>query len=154
MNAEHAEQLLLEEARALDAGAFEDWLALYTPDAEYWVPVRAGHTQPDDGLSIIHDTRAMMEARVFRLRHAMVHAQQPASRACRLVGNIRCEAGAEWMTVRSILMMTEYRLDRQFVYAAHVEHWLVDDGALLQIRRKRIDLVNSEASHEMISLPF
>ena len=32
------EQFLLHEARLLDEGRFDEWLALFTPDAWYWVP--------------------------------------------------------------------------------------------------------------------
>ena len=32
------EQFLINEARLLDEGKFDDWLALFTPDAWYWVP--------------------------------------------------------------------------------------------------------------------
>ena len=33
-----AARVLYEEARALDEQRFEDWLALYAPDAVYWIP--------------------------------------------------------------------------------------------------------------------
>ena len=39
------EQFLIHEARLLDEGKFDDWLALFTPDAWYWVPSEPG--QPD-----------------------------------------------------------------------------------------------------------
>jgi benzoate/toluate 1,2-dioxygenase beta subunit len=32
------QQLLYREARALDDRDWDAWLALYTPDAEFWVP--------------------------------------------------------------------------------------------------------------------
>jgi len=32
------ERFLLHEAQLLDDGKFDDWLALFTPDAWYWVP--------------------------------------------------------------------------------------------------------------------
>ena len=32
------ERFLQHEARLLDEGKFDDWLALFTPDAWYWVP--------------------------------------------------------------------------------------------------------------------
>src|SRR5262245_51119763 len=36
------EQLLILEARLLDEARFDDWLALFTPDAWYWVPSQPG----------------------------------------------------------------------------------------------------------------
>ncbi len=143
------------EARLLDKRRFDEWLSLYTDDAEYWVPVLEDQESPYDELSIIFDTRQMMEARVFRLGQATVHSQQPKSRACRLIGNVTVELnGGSQIITRSALLLTEHRANRQFQYAAHVEHRLVREGSGLKIRRKRVNLVNSEGNHEMISLPF
>ena len=41
------EQFLLHEARLLDDGKFDDWLALFTPEAWYWVP-----SEPGSGRSV------------------------------------------------------------------------------------------------------
>jgi 3-phenylpropionate/cinnamic acid dioxygenase small subunit len=38
LDVQACEQFLLHEARLLDEGRFDEWLALFTPDASYWVP--------------------------------------------------------------------------------------------------------------------
>ncbi|MGH8695028.1 MAG: hypothetical protein ACREVS_00965, partial [Burkholderiales bacterium] len=35
---DRCQAVLYREARLLDAGQFEEWLALYTPECLYWVP--------------------------------------------------------------------------------------------------------------------
>lgn len=146
--------LILAEAALLDQRKFDQWLDLYTQDAEYWVPVLDGQESPHDELSIIFDTRIMMEARVYRLNHAMAHSQQPASRTCRIVGPVTVEIDGNTAVAHSTLMMAEFRADRQFVFAGHVTHHCINHGSRWQIQKKRVDLVNSEGPHEMISLPF
>src|SRR5262249_14385542 len=42
------ERFLLHEARLLDEGKFDDWLALFTPDAWYWVPSEPDQDNPHD----------------------------------------------------------------------------------------------------------
>ena len=39
----------MHEMRLLDEAKFDDWLALFTADAWYWVP-----SEPDQDLSLIH----------------------------------------------------------------------------------------------------
>ena len=43
------EQFLYREARLLDDGRFHDWLALFTDDARYFVPVRQAIQQRSEG---------------------------------------------------------------------------------------------------------
>ena len=38
LSVEDVRQFLNREARFLDGKEWESWLALYAPDAEYWVP--------------------------------------------------------------------------------------------------------------------
>ena len=40
------EQFLLLEARLLDEARFDEWLALFTPEASYWVPSEPGQADP------------------------------------------------------------------------------------------------------------
>src|SRR5437773_668151 len=42
------EQFLLHEARLLDEGKFDDWLALFTADGWYWVPSEPEQDNPHD----------------------------------------------------------------------------------------------------------
>src|SRR3990167_9474748 len=61
------EQFLLHEARLLDEGKFDDWLALFSADGWYWVPSEPGQDNPHDTVSLIYDDRRLLETRVRRL---------------------------------------------------------------------------------------
>ena len=42
------ELFLLREAKLLDTGEFEAWLALYAPDGIYWMPSQPGQTDAEE----------------------------------------------------------------------------------------------------------
>ena len=44
-------QFLNHEARLLDGGRFDDWLALFTADATYWLPLEQGQREALEVLS-------------------------------------------------------------------------------------------------------
>ena len=148
---------LHREARLLDERRFEEWRDLFTADGVYWVPVRAEQTDPLHEVSIFYDDRAMMDARIRRLRHPRMHAEIPVSRAVRSVGNVEVEAPEPdgVVAVRSVLQMTEFREGRQAVYHGRVAWRLVPAaGGGFRIRLKRVDLVNAEGMHHGMTVPF
>ena len=70
------QKLILREAQLLDNMQLDDWLALYTDDATYWVPIDET-TDPLKESSIIYDNRlrlAMRETMVEWLRVEMPDA--------------------------------------------------------------------------------
>ena len=77
------ELFLLHEARLLDKGQFDDWLALFTPDARYWVPSEPDQASPIDTVSLIYDDRQLLETRVRRLASPRIYSQEPRSRTSR-----------------------------------------------------------------------
>ena len=74
------ETFLFTEARLLDRKQFDDWFALFTKDAYYWIPLRPEQSQPDNELSIIFDDIDMLKVRVHWLKHPKNHAQAIPSR--------------------------------------------------------------------------
>jgi 3-phenylpropionate/cinnamic acid dioxygenase small subunit len=143
---EQISDLLYREARLLDTGALDDWLALYTEDATYWVPLDAGQTDPHTGVSHIFDDRPLMEVRVRQFDHPRAHARIPRPRTVHQIGNVQIldDDGRE-IRVASTLVMHEYRNDRERIWAALVEHRARRTAAGLRIAAKRVDLVNAEA---------
>ena len=146
------EQFLYHEARLLDAHRYEDWLALFSADATYWLPLEAAQKDPFETSSIIHDDRTLLELRVKQYRHARAHARQPLARTVHQVGNISLlETGAE-LRVASTLTVVEFRNEKQRVYGALVEHLLRRNGDTFAIAHKRVDLVNSEGELDGIAI--
>ncbi|MGE0736855.1 MAG: aromatic-ring-hydroxylating dioxygenase subunit beta [Alphaproteobacteria bacterium] len=148
------ENFLYREARLLDERRFEDWRELFADDGVYWVPVRPEQTDPLHEVSIFYDDRTAMAARIRRLRHPRAHAELPPTRAIRAVSNIEIasESGTE-IGARSVLTMTEFRDQIVTVYMARVRWILAHDGGY-RIRLKRVDLVNADGMHHLITVPF
>jgi 3-phenylpropionate/cinnamic acid dioxygenase small subunit len=149
------EQFLYREARLLDTHRLDEWLALYADEATYWIPLAYNQPDPYEHSSIIHDDRTLMAARVRQYAHPRAHARLPATRTIHQVGNVLLlENGAENLRVASTLTLIEYRQERQRQWGALVEHTLkrVPDGFL--ITAKRVDLVNSEAELDGITILF
>jgi benzoate/toluate 1,2-dioxygenase subunit beta len=149
----NVEQFLYHEARLLDTGQLEAWLDLFTDDATYWVPLELNQKDPYETSSIIHDDRTLLELRVRQARHPRAHARQPLARTVHQVANILVfsEENSE-LRVNSTLHLTEFRNEKQRLYAALVEHRLrkVSDG--FRIAHKRVDLVNSEGELDGVAI--
>jgi ethylbenzene dioxygenase subunit beta len=149
------EQFLLHEARLLDEGKFDDWLALFTPDGWYWVPSEPGQDNPHDTVSLIYDDRRLLETRVRRLASPRIYSQEPRSRTSRMVGNVSIEEiGNKACTVRSKFVMVEYRREAQRLFAGTALHRLVQQDGGIRIASKRVDLINCDAPLDGIVVPF
>ncbi len=149
-----AEQLLYREAFTLDRHRFDDWLALFTDDATYWVPLEEGQIDPIETSSIVYDNRELMGLRVKQYREARAHARLPLARTTHQISNVmldEAQTGSPDVNVASTLVLVEYRQERQRVYGALVTHRVRRTPAGLRIAAKRIDLVNSEAELEGIA---
>ena len=142
------EQFLFHEAGLLDTQRFEEWLALFTEDATYWVPLERNQQDPHETSSLIYDDRTLLELRVKQFRHPRAHARAPLARTVHQVGNIVVQD----LVVTSTLTVVEFRNERQKLWAGLVEHRLRRERDSFRIARKRIDLVNSEGEIEGISI--
>jgi 3-phenylpropionate/cinnamic acid dioxygenase small subunit len=147
------EQFLYQEARLLDTQRYEEWLALFTDDATYWVPLEQGQNDPYETSSIIHDDRTLLELRVKQLRHPRAHARQPLARTVHQVTNVveLGKANGE-LHIGSTLTVVEFRNEKQRLYGALVEHRLRPQGDTFRIAHKRVDLVNSEGELDGIAI--
>jgi 3-phenylpropionate/cinnamic acid dioxygenase small subunit len=152
------EQFLYHEARLLDTQRYEEWLALFTDDATYWVPLEQNQKDPFETSSIIHDDRTLLELRVKQARHPRAHARVPLARTVHQVGNIQFVEKDSEVHVNSTLQLIEFRNEKQRLYGALVEHRLrrVGEGnaGSFKIAHKRVELVNSEGELDGIAILF
>ncbi|MFN0304892.1 MAG: aromatic-ring-hydroxylating dioxygenase subunit beta [Burkholderiales bacterium] len=149
-----AEQLLYREALLLDRHRFDDWLALFTGDATYWVPLEEGQADPIETSSIVYDNRELLGLRVKQYREARAHARLPLARTTHQISNVMFDddqSDSPDVNVASTLVLVEYRQERQRVYGALVTHRIRRTAAGMRIAAKRIDLVNSEAELDGIA---
>ena len=152
---EDCEDFLLHEARLLDEAKFDDWLALFTPDAQYWVPSEPNQQSPHDTVSLMYDDRRLLETRVRRLASPRIYSQEPRSRTSRIVANVTLEeSSADYALTRSKFMMIEFRRNEQRLFGGTCFHRLVRHEGALRIRLKRVDLLNCDAPLDGLVVPF
>ena len=153
----HIEEFLIHEAVLLDDRRFEEWRDLFDEKGYYWVPLRPDQESPDTEASLFYDSREVMQTRFERLRHPRIHAQTPPHRTCHLVGNVAVTEKQDALgqcTVRSSLIMVDYRLRVQRVFAGKVQHRLRREADSFKILWKRVDLINCDDSFELIAVPI
>ena len=152
---QEVESLLYEEARRLDERRFEEWLALYTEDAVYWMPARWGQESITDEVSLFHDDKMTLETRVGRLMHPRAHAQLPPSRTLHVVTNVRIAGEADGLLmVQSACVFHEFRAPDRLMLAALVDHRLRREGGQWLIARKRVDLLECDQPHRSLQIPI
>ncbi len=151
------ELFLIHEARLLDERRFREWMMLFTDDGTYWVPAVPNQESPFNQASLFYDDRQLMKTRVERLEHPLIHVQTPPSSTVHLVGSVTIEShddAAGEVVVASSVIMADYRLDNQRVFAGRQTHRLrrVDDH--WRIVQKRVDLANCQSAFEAIAVPI
>jgi benzoate/toluate 1,2-dioxygenase beta subunit len=151
------EDVLTHEVALLDDRRFEEWRDLFTDDGRYWVPLKPGQEGPESECSLFDDDRGIMQTRFERLRHPNIHSQNPPHRTCHVIGNVVIEnvdvARGE-VTVKSNMIMTDYRMQVQRLFSGRVLHRLRRVGAQYKIVLKRVDLINCDDVFELIAVPF
>jgi len=145
---EQVQALLFEEAAALDEQRWHDWLALFRPDCEYWVPAWKNEFEttndPDGEVSLIYySDRIGLEERIWRIESAASPAHRTRPRTCHAVNNIRIDAEvADYLAVKANWRADCYEEKRTVSFFGHYEYALVKEGDELLIARKKIILVN------------
>lgn len=107
------EAFLFLEARLADESRYDEWEALWTPDALYWVPRRAD-LDPEKEVSHIYDNRQRISTRIRQLKSGFRHSQTPASPMRRVLSSIEIagtgpgsyEAGANFMLMELAIQST------------------------------------------------
>ena len=135
---------LYHEAELIDAKQLDDWVALWNDDAVYWIP-QGDDPDPARSVSIVYDDHRRLVERVLRLNSGFAYSQDPPSRTCHVVGNVRVKGEADGrIQVGSSVMVAEMRRATQNLFAGRVEHELTQEGDGFKISRKVVRLVNSD----------
>jgi ethylbenzene dioxygenase beta subunit len=94
------QQFLFHEARILDAGDYEAWLALLADDIHYWMPVIENRMRGDpkgtygpDRVALFDDNRTDLSRRVARFMSSAAWAENPATRHVHVISNVEVEQG-------------------------------------------------------------
>ncbi|MDO9402342.1 MAG: aromatic-ring-hydroxylating dioxygenase subunit beta [Polaromonas sp.] len=140
--------LLHREAEYVDERRWDEWLALFDPKAEYWIPAWDSEDEytrdPQNEVSLMYyGDRTGLEDRVFRLRTGRSAASTPLPRTCHMVANVRatldadgrCAVKANWVThlFRNSISQSFY---------GYYEYLLIPHGSDWCIRKKKIIVLN------------
>ena len=139
------EDFLYREARLMDEHAYDEWLALWTEDALYWVPCNEDDFDPERHVSIVYENRLRLEDRIARLKSGAAYAQDPRSRLSRVVSNVEVEkSNGKEVVVHSTFNLTALRRNRMDVFAGRAIHKLRPEGDGFKIAFKKVILVTND----------
>jgi 3-phenylpropionate/cinnamic acid dioxygenase small subunit len=147
--------LVYQEARCIDEQRWDEWLAMYSDDAHYWMPLTHGQTDPLLQGSLMYEDKMLLGIRVERLQGRRTFSQEPISRCHHLLQAPSLEA---WdapqglAQLRTAFHYVETRGDEQQLYAGWATHHLRRQGEAWRIVLKRVDLVNCDAAFGNIQL--
>jgi benzoate/toluate 1,2-dioxygenase subunit beta len=145
LSRQQAEEILFEEARLLDAGRYDDWFAMFTDDAIYWLPCNGEGIDPNREISLVYDDHARLRDRVDRLNTGVAHAQSPPSKTCRLISNVQIQqVSTDTAAITSAFLLYELRQSRQRIFAGHYLHRLRLENDGWKIAWKKAVLVNND----------
>lgn len=142
------------EAALLDERRFDDWLALFTEDGHYWVPLLgAAQADPFSHNSLAYEDRLLLQLRVDRLKNPRAHSQHPPSHSQHVLqpSCIEEEAG-DAVRLRTPFLYIEARGESQILLTGTARHHLVRTPTGWAIREKRIDLLNAARALPAIQL--
>jgi len=142
---QQVEQFIYYEADLMDEHRYDEWLALWTDDALYWVPSGGDDIDPKREISLIYDDRVRLQVRITRLKSGFAHAQEPKSRMRRVVSNIVTkEAENGDIVVFSNFLLIELRRGKQDTFAGRTVHRLRPDNGSFRLASKKVLLVNND----------
>jgi len=151
-----AVDFIAAEAALLDAGRFDDWLALFTEDGHYWVPLQgAAQADPISHNSLAYEDRLLLQLRVDRLKNPRAHSQHPKSHCQHVLQRSIVEdenAATGELALRTPFLYIEARGEEQVMLAGTCRHLLVRTPAGFAIRQKRIDLLHAGRALPAIQL--
>jgi 3-phenylpropionate/cinnamic acid dioxygenase small subunit len=125
---QEVEDFLYREAEILDERRFTEWLDLLADDISYFMPIRRNvkfgqqaqreNTRLGEGISWFDEDKWTLTKRVEQILTGVHYAEEPLSRVCRLVSNVRVVAAnydadgkATEASVRSRFLVYQNRVE-------------------------------------------
>lgn len=154
---EQVAAFLYREARLLDDKRWDEWLACYHEQVEFWMPAWADDdtliTDPQREISLIYyPTKQGLEDRVFRIRTDRSSATMPDTRTSHNISNIEILRQDEaQLTVRFNWHTLSHRYQTDYAYFGYAVYDLdVSSGECL-ITRKYV-VLNNDYIHQVIDV--
>ena len=137
------EHFLFEEAAHLDNWRLDEWLTLFTEDAQYLVPT-TDHPDgdPSQDMMFVDDDYARLAGRVKRLQSRHAHREYPSSRTRRLISNVRLtRIAADEVDVEASFAVYRTRNELTAPYVGLYRYTLArSQEGTFRIRRRRAEL--------------
>ena len=154
LSPEDVRQFLYREARCLDDKEWENWLALYAPDVEFWMPSWDDDdqlvTDPQTEISLIwYGNKGGLEDRVFRIGTERSSATSlPEPRTAHNITNLEIlEQTASDCRLRFNWVTYSYRYKTTDVYFGTSFYTLDTSGPEPLIKKKKVVLKNDYIHH-------
>ncbi|SJN14353.1 Benzoate 1,2-dioxygenase beta subunit [Halomonas citrativorans] len=148
---------LYREARLLDDREWDEWLALYRKDAEYWMPAWDDDDQltrdPHSEISLIYyPNREGLEDRVYRIKTERSGASMPEPRTTHQVTNIEIlSQDGDTVELRFNWHTLSHRYKKTDSFFGSSFYTLDVSGEMPLITRKVVQL-NNDYIHQVIDV--
>ena len=146
---------VVQESRLLDAKRFEEWNALFTDEAFYWIPLVPDQEDGVNHTSHLYEDKLLRDLRVERLKSPRAFSQAQPSRCHHLLQMPTVEEfnqAGNLFVLRTEFHYTESQGDEmQFYVGTFFHHLTVQDGAL-RMTLKRVNLLNCDAALPAVQL--
>ena len=148
---------VVREARLLDEKRYDEWNALFTDDALYWVPLVPDQPDGLNHTSHLYEDKLLRELRIERLKSPRAFSQQPPSRCHHLlqtptVEDDRRRAGNRYRAAHA----SSTTPSRRATSCSSRRHRLPPPGCgasgALRMTLKRVDLLNCDAALPAVQL--
>lgn len=144
--ARRIEKTLYREARLLDEEAWDQWLALMTPDIHYWMPAvenrrradKLGAWEPKRG-AYFDDEMRELEIRVARFKQPSAWAEDPGTRCVHVITNVESfltEVPGEFQVHSNFVnYRSRGEADNDMLLGRRDDRWRMVEGELRLARR-------------------
>ena len=146
---------VVRECRLLDAKRYEEWNALFTDDAIYWIPLVPEQADGLNHTSHMYEDKLLRDLRIERLKSPRAFSQQPPSRCHHLLQVPTVEemdAAGNRFVVRTEFHYTEAQGDELQFFVGTFFHHLTVQGGELKMTMKRVNLLNCDAALPAVQL--
>lgn len=145
LDVREVEQFLFREARYADEHRYEEWEALWTPDALYWVPANDDDADRTTQMAIVHDNRNRIATRIKQYRTGKRHSQNPRSRLRRVVSNVEILGVSDGDTVVGAnFVLVESRERGKELWAGRYTYRLRFVDGAIAMSYKKVELVDND----------
>lgn len=149
-----AEAFIWAEADLLDRKEYDAWLALWSDEGFYTLPIGDGEDF-DNMLNLCHDDAKMRRDRITRFQQGFSISSAPPAQTVRTVSRFVIDkVEADDITVRCAEHLIEDKFGRQRIWAANLTYTLIVTPSGFKIRHKVARLLNSDGMLNSFSYLF